>query len=147
MGSSLPTVWAVTMNTYAYPHTVVPIPHKRTIIIESKIMWLDRRVLPHTQRSVESRFPLTRVFDTMDEGRLCVQDNYVELTLTLSRSDWRNQPLVNIGSFVWYTAVCRSPRWTSGSPRMLLVLVCEFESRRGEILNLFAKKKEKSSNC
>ena len=27
----------------------------------------------------------------------------------------------------------RSPRWTSGSPRMLLVLVREFESRRGEI--------------
>ena len=37
----------------------------------------------------------------------------------------------------------RSPRWTSGSPRMLLVLVREFESRRGEILNLFAKKKKK----
>ena len=36
----------------------------------------------------------------------------------------------------------RSPRWTSGSPRMLLVLVREFESRRGEILNLFANKKE-----
>ena len=34
----------------------------------------------------------------------------------------------------------RSPRWTSsGSPRMLLVLVREFESRRGEILNLIAK--------
>ena len=39
----------------------------------------------------------------------------------------------------------RSPRWTttitnSGSPRMLplIVLVREFESRRGEILNLFA---------
>ena len=31
------------------------------------------------------------------------------------------------------------PRWTSGSPRMLLALVREFESRRGEILNLFAK--------
>ena len=37
----------------------------------------------------------------------------------------------------------RSPRWTSGSPRMLLVLVRELESRRGEILNLFAKEKEK----
>ena len=34
----------------------------------------------------------------------------------------------------------RSPRWTSGSPRMLLVLVREFESRRGEILNLFYEK-------
>ena len=30
----------------------------------------------------------------------------------------------------------RSPRWTSGSPRMLLVLICEFESRRGDILNI-----------
>ena len=38
-------------------------------------------------------------------------------------------------------------QWTSGSPRMLLVLVREFESRRGEILNLFAKKKEKRINC
>ena len=36
-----------------------------------------------------------------------------------------------------------SLRWTSGSPRMLLVLVREFESRRGEILNLFAKIKKK----
>ena len=39
---------------------------------------------------------------------------------------------------------CRSPRWTSGNPRMLLlilwmVLVLELESRRGEIVNLFAK--------
>ena len=34
----------------------------------------------------------------------------------------------------------RSPRWSSGNPRMLLVLVREFESRRGEILNLFYKK-------
>ena len=32
----------------------------------------------------------------------------------------------------------RSPRWISGSPRMLLALVREFESRRGEILNSFA---------
>ena len=38
--------------------------------------------------------------------------------------------------------ISRSPRWTSGSPRMLLVLIREFESRRGEILNLFAKKKK-----
>ena len=30
-------------------------------------------------------------------------------------------------------------RWTSGSSRMLLLLVREFEFRRGEILNLFAK--------
>ena len=37
----------------------------------------------------------------------------------------------------------RSPRWTSGSPRMLLVLVREFESRRGEILTLFAKERKK----
>ena len=29
--------------------------------------------------------------------------------------------------------VNRSPRWTTGSPRMLLVLFREFESRRGEI--------------
>ena len=36
--------------------------------------------------------------------------------------------------------ISRSPRWTSGSPRMLLVLIREFESRRGKISNLFAKK-------
>ena len=40
----------------------------------------------------------------------------------------------------------RSSRWTSGSPRMLLVLVPEFESHRGEILNLFAKKKRKKKD-
>ena len=33
----------------------------------------------------------------------------------------------------------------SGSPRMLLVLVREFESRRGQILNLFAKIKKGST--
>ena len=33
----------------------------------------------------------------------------------------------------------RLPRWTSSSLRMLIVLVREFASRRGEILNLFAK--------
>ena len=41
----------------------------------------------------------------------------------------------------------RSPRWTSGSPRMLLVLIREFESRRCEILIFFAKKKEERINC
>ena len=36
----------------------------------------------------------------------------------------------------------------SGYARMLLiVLVLDFESRRGDILNLFAKKKEKESIC
>ena len=39
-------------------------------------------------------------------------------------------------------AFSRSPRWTSGSPRMLLVLIREFECRRGEILNLFAQIKK-----
>ena len=39
----------------------------------------------------------------------------------------------------------RSPRWTSGSPRMLLVLIRGFEFRRGEILNLFAKLKKGST--
>ena len=35
----------------------------------------------------------------------------------------------------------RSPRWCSGYPRMLLlVLVLDFESHRGEILNLFYQK-------
>ena len=32
-----------------------------------------------------------------------------------------------------------TPRWSSGNPRMLLVLAREFESRRGEISNSFAK--------
>ena len=40
---------------------------------------------------------------------------------------------------------CRSLRWSSGNPRMLKELVREFESRRGEILNLLAKKK--GINC
>ena len=42
----------------------------------------------------------------------------------------------------------RSPRCTSGSPRMplLIVLIREFESRRDEILNLLAKI-WKRSNC
>ena len=41
-----------------------------------------------------------------------------------------------------------SPRWSSGNPRMLLLiaLVLEFESRRAETLNLFRKKK-KIINC
>ena len=41
--------------------------------------------------------------------------------------------------------VLQSPRWSSG-PRMLLliVLVREFESRRDEILNLFAKIQKKN---
>ena len=37
----------------------------------------------------------------------------------------------------------RSPRWTSGSPRMPLVLIRGFESRRGKILIFFAKIKKK----
>ena len=41
----------------------------------------------------------------------------------------------------------RSPRWTSGSPRMLLVLIREFESRGGEILNLLAKIRKKSTTA
>ena len=36
-------------------------------------------------------------------------------------------------------SISRSRRWTSGNPRMLLVLVREFKSQHGEILNLFAK--------
>ena len=41
----------------------------------------------------------------------------------------------------------RSSRWSSGNPRMLLVLVREFESHRGEILNLpgICKKKKGST--
>ena len=41
----------------------------------------------------------------------------------------------------------RSPRWTSGTPQMLLVLIREFESRRGEILNLFARIRKKGSTA
>ena len=36
----------------------------------------------------------------------------------------------------------RSPRWTSGSLQMLLALIREFETRRGEVLDLFAKKRD-----
>ena len=49
----------------------------------------------------------------------------------------------NLRTYIEYMSFIRSPRWTSGSPRMLLVLVRAFESRRGEILNLFAKTKKK----
>ena len=45
----------------------------------------------------------------------------------------------NVKTTTTTATTSRSPRWSSGSPRMLLVLVREFESRRGEILNLFAK--------
>ena len=38
----------------------------------------------------------------------------------------------------------RSPRWSSGYPRTLLALVLEFDSHRGEILNLFAKMQKKN---
>ena len=40
----------------------------------------------------------------------------------------------------------RSPRWSSGNPRMLLVvLVHESESRRGELLSDFAKNERGST--
>ena len=45
-----------------------------------------------------------------------------------------------------FVVTSRSPRWTSGSPRMLLVFVREFESCRGEILNIFAKKKKENGS-
>ena len=48
---------------------------------------------------------------------------------------------VYIYTYIYH--ISRSPRWTSGSSRVLLVLICEFESRRGEILTLFAKNKNK----
>ena len=46
----------------------------------------------------------------------------------------------------------RSPRWSSGCPRMLLLMllafVLEFDSHRGEILNELAKnKRKKKVNC
>ena len=43
--------------------------------------------------------------------------------------------------------VSRWPRWSfdSGCPRMLLVLVLEFESRRGDTLKILAKIKKGST--
>ena len=43
----------------------------------------------------------------------------------------------------------RSPRWSinSGYPRIVLALVLEFDSHRGEILALFAKMLEKGSTA
>ena len=67
-----------------------------------------------------------------ERSLLCDPDSELRLVHINQDLVWR----VMIG-------VCMSPRWTSGSPRMLLVLVREFESRRGEILNLFEKKKKK----
>ena len=40
----------------------------------------------------------------------------------------------------------RTPRWTSGIPRMPLALVREFESRRREISKSFAGKKKKTGS-
>ena len=41
-----------------------------------------------------------------------------------------------------------APRWSSGSPRILLALVLEFDSHRGgEILTLFAKMGKKGSTA
>ena len=47
------------------------------------------------------------------------------------------------------SSICR-PRWSNGYPRILLLaaLVLDFDSHRGEILTLFAKKaKTKRINC
>ena len=41
----------------------------------------------------------------------------------------------------WITK--RSPRWSSGYPRILLALVLEFDSHRDEILDLLAKMQTK----
>ena len=56
----------------------------------------------------------------------------------------RSVPLILLYILVYY----RSPRWTinSDSPRMLLVLVRKFESRRGEILNLFTTTKKRKKD-
>ena len=43
-------------------------------------------------------------------------------------------------------AVYRPSRWSSANPRMLLVLVREFESRRGDIFSIFAKIKSKNGS-
>ena len=42
---------------------------------------------------------------------------------------------------------CRSPRWCTGYPRILLALVLEFDfQRRGDILSLFARMHIKKKN-
>ena len=61
-----------------------------------------------------------------------------------------------VGAIIFYVTLLevlfilnnRSPRWSSGYPRMLLALVLKFDSHRGEILIIFAKKqKKKEVNC
>ena len=39
----------------------------------------------------------------------------------------------------WIISVYWSPRWSSGYPRLLLELVREFDSHRGEVLTLFVE--------
>ena len=59
----------------------------------------------------------------------------------VNRTVFQNHSVIML--YAWYI----SPRWTSGSPRMLLVLVREFESRRGKISNLSAIKKKDQLKC
>ena len=56
----------------------------------------------------------------------------------------RGWPSSYPGMYTWYVYTLEFSMFslTSCSPRMLLVLVREFESRRGEILNIFAKKEK-----
>ena len=51
--------------------------------------------------------------------------------------------LCSITRYLVYVYGGRPGGLTSGSPQMLLVLVREFESRRGEILKYICKKKKK----
>ena len=73
----------------------------------------------------------------------------VQLERGFTLSDLLDKPWSQVsslsppGTCLHFYRACGSPRWTSGSPRMLLVLVSEFESRRGEILTIFAEKKRR----
>ena len=69
---------------------------------------------------------------------------YLSTSSTSTRIDRIIGQMHNLHFIIAVGTTCESwsPRWASGSPRMLLMLIREFESRRGEILIFFAKIKK-----
>ena len=113
-------------------------------------LWKDDLVKIHFRRRVARRlFTLLSLVTLTVVERISLQirpRGSGVLSCVLHRYAYRMQRKLDllrgydiIDHFNQLFMITRSPRWTSGSPRMLLVLVREFESRRGEILNLFAK--------
>ena len=94
-------------------------------------------VRPHSSVSLfcrsTSSFPFSTSSSRGDNRRTCRFEEQCSTTILV-------RPL---------PVYCRSPRWSSGHPRILLALVLQFDSHRGEVLNLFAKmqKQQKGSRA